>query len=54
MWESRERQIKVVGQLPVLQFGWFRQRFPDTLQVSSQRCLEVREGRCSKVFTNNK
>ena len=54
MWKRCERQVEVVGQFPILQFFWLQQRVPDTLQVGSQRCLEVREGRRSDVIANNK
>ena len=43
--ERGKGQVKVVGQLFVLELWGLRQRFPDLLHVCRQGCLKVRE-RC--------
>ena len=53
MWESREGEVEVVGQLAVLEFWWFQECIPNSLQVCNQRCLEIRQRCCSDVVADD-
>src|SRR6266576_1386951 len=53
MWECREGKIEVVGQLAILELWWFRECIPNSLQVSDQRCLEIRQRSCPDVVAND-
>ena len=54
MRKTGEGQIKVVAQLAVLELVGLREAFPYALQVSGERCFEVRQRRCANVVTNDK
>ena len=53
MWECREGKIEVVGQLPILEFWWFRKCIPNPMQVCDQGCLQIHQGGCSYVVRDD-
>jgi hypothetical protein len=53
VWEGCEGKIEVVGQLPILEFGWFRKCIPNSVQVGGQCSLEVCEGGRSDVVADD-